>query len=203
MPKLKNIKHEVYALARAEGNTQVEAYEMAGYSRDDANAAALERRHPEIKARIQEITGWATEKALKKHEVTVERVLAELAKIGFSNMLDYIKPQPDGTAILDLSAIDRDKGAAIHEYEVDTVTNYETNEDGDKVPVTVKRARFKLADKRSALVDLGKHLCMFRDKVDIAHSGKVEYANAVDELIGRIDGIAERGRTNGTTNKLH
>jgi phage terminase small subunit len=34
----------------------------------------------------------------------------------------------------------------------------------------VRRVRFKPADKRGALVDLGKHLGMFKDRIE--HSGK-------------------------------
>jgi hypothetical protein len=36
-------------------------------------------------------------------------VLDELRRIGFSNMLDYMRVTGDGDAFLDLSAIDRDK----------------------------------------------------------------------------------------------
>jgi phage terminase small subunit len=201
MSLLKNAKHEAFAIARAEGKNQVEAYRLAGYTPHAGNASALDKK-PDVAARIEEIRSAATEKALKKAEVTVEKVIAELAKLGFANMLDYIKPQPDGTAILDLSAIDRDKAAAIHEYQVDTVTNYETNEDGERVAATVKRARFKLADKRSALVDLGKHLGMFRERVEVEHSGHVEHVNALEELTNRLEGIAERGKTEGRVEKL-
>jgi phage terminase small subunit len=35
----------------------------------------------------------------------------------------------------------------------------------------VRRVKFKLCDKRAALVDLGKHLGMFKDKIERSGRG--------------------------------
>lgn len=37
----------------------------------------------------------------------------------------------------------------------------------------VKRVKFKLADKRGALVELGRHHGIFKDKQELEHGGKV------------------------------
>jgi phage terminase small subunit len=58
----------------------------------------------------------------------------------------------------------------------------------------VKRIRFKLADKRSALVDLGKHLGMFVERKHVTH----EHADKSDaelraELSQLIEAIRDAG----------
>lgn len=100
----------------------------------------------------------------QKAGVTAEKIVAELAKLGFSNMQDYVGVTSDGSPFVDLSAVDRDKWAAVGEITVDHINKREGEE-----TKAVERVKFKLADKRAALVDLGKHLGMFTDKVQ--HSG--------------------------------
>lgn len=99
-----------------------------------------------------------------KAGVTAEKIVKELAKLGFSNMQDYVGVTSDGSPFVDLSAVDRDKWAAVGEITVDHINKRE----GDETKA-VERVKFKLSDKRAALVDLGKHLGMFTDKVQ--HSG--------------------------------
>jgi phage terminase small subunit len=97
-----------------------------------------------------------------KYEVTADRVVRELALIGFANMLDYVQIDEQGLARVDLSGVDRDQAAAIHEIKVESVVG--AGED----PKTVEKVTFKLADKRAALVDLGKHLGLFDSAGDEA-----------------------------------
>ena len=97
-----------------------------------------------------------------KYEVTAERVIRELALIGFSNMLDYLKPDNEGSASIDLSAMDRDQAAALSEFTVDTMKG-----EGDETKV-VTRTRFKLHAKHGALDLLGKHLGLFASDGDEA-----------------------------------
>src|SRR6185437_4769390 len=105
-----------------------------------------------------------TGKAAERTGVTVERVLAELAKIGFSNMQDYMRVGPEGDPVLDFSALNRDQAAALVEC---TVEDFKDGRGEDAREV--RRVKFKLADKRAALVDLGKHLGIFKERVE--HSG--------------------------------
>ena len=92
-------------------------------------------------------------------QVDADRVLRELCLIGFSNMADFVVAYEDGTATLDFSNMSRDQAAAIQEFVVD---EYMDGRGEDARPV--KRTRFKLADKKGALVDIGRHLGMFNDK---------------------------------------
>lgn len=99
---------------------------------------------------------------LKRHEVTVDKIVKELSLLGFSNMLDYIRTTDDGDAYVNLSELTRDQAAAISE-----VTSEVYTEGGGEDAKQVKRTKFKLSDKRSALVDLGKHLGMFVERKEI------------------------------------
>src|SRR5208283_714778 len=82
----------------------------------------------------------------------------ELAKIGFANMQDYMGSTPGGGPYLDFSKLTRDQAAALAEVTVDDFVDGR----GENARA-VKRVKFKLHDKRAALVDLGGHLGMFQD----------------------------------------
>lgn len=111
-----------------------------------------------VKQRVTELQAAVA----KRNDVTVDRIIRELALIGFSNMKDYIQTQKDGTFYVDLSALTRDQAAAIGE-----VTSETYMEGRGEEAVAVKRTRFKLSDKRAALVDLGKHLGMFVERKEV------------------------------------
>src|SRR5690242_10610123 len=84
----------------------------AGYSaRTAAEIGAENLKKPQIaealKAKQDELR--------QKTGITQERVLGELAKIGFANMQDYMRPGADGDPLLDFSALTRDQAAALQE----------------------------------------------------------------------------------------
>jgi hypothetical protein len=128
--------------------------------------------------------------------ISKETVLAELAKLAFSNMLDYIEIDADGQPRLDFSALTRDQAAAIHEVVVETRT--EERDDGS--PIIIVKSKFKLADKRSPLVDLGKHLGLFKERVE--HTGKddgpikvksytdIEVARLIGRMLTKVAGAS-------------
>lgn len=111
---------------------------------------------------------------LDKLEITAERVLRELALLGFSNMLDYMTVNEEGSADIDLSELTRDQAAAIQEISVDM-----TGGSGDGKRELVPRMKFKLANKRDSLELLGKNLKLFTDKVEL--SGSIGLADAIAE----------------------
>jgi phage terminase small subunit len=108
----------------------------------------------------------------EKKGLTVERIVDEMIKLGFSNMQDYMKVGGDGLPQLDWSGLTRDQAAALSEVTVDTVAGHDEDENGFKRDTT--RVKFKLNDKRAALVDLGKHLGMFGDKLEHSLSQTLE-----------------------------
>lgn len=135
------------------------AARRAGYS-----AKTAEQQGPRLlgNVAVAQAIGRRQAKIAEKLEVTQERVVAELAKLGFANMADYMRAGPDGDPFLDFSALTRDQAAALTEVTVDDFVDGR-GEDAR----AVRRVKFKLADKRAALVDLGKHLGMFTDKVTL------------------------------------
>jgi phage terminase small subunit len=162
MPILKHAKYEIFAQEVAKGANFEDAHVTAGYKRNSGNASALARR-PEISARITELKGLGMSRAVTAIGVSKERIVAELVKIGFSNMLDYVRINADGLPYCDFSAITRDQAAAIQEVNVEVGSAIEYNEKGERTAVPVRKVRFKLADKRAALIDMGKHLGMFKE----------------------------------------
>ncbi|MBM7047562.1 hypothetical protein [Rhizobium lusitanum] len=73
MPVLKNARHEKFSQLRAEGKTQDEAYELAGFKPSRHHASRLATKG-NIQARVAEIQGRAAERAA----VTIHSLTDEL-----------------------------------------------------------------------------------------------------------------------------
>lgn len=132
----------------------------AGYSAKTANEqAARLLANASVAAAVQ---GGMDARA-KRTEITQDQVLRELAKIGFANMADYMKAGQDGDPFLDFSELTRDQAAALSEVTVEDFRDGRGEDARD-----VRRVKFKLADKKGALVDIGRHLGMFKDKIELA-----------------------------------
>lgn len=142
----------------------------AGYT-DEYDSAAVQGHRLLSNAKIAIIIKERQKQKLEQLGVTSDRVLAELAKLGFSNMADYMNVDGDGLPHLDFSNLTRDQAAALTEVTVEEYWDEGAPapmKEGDKKQAfgrPVKKVKFKLSDKRSALVDLGKHLRLF-DEVD-------------------------------------
>lgn len=128
----------------------------AGYSEAGAFVRGSELlRNRKVFAAVQE----AQNARAKRTEITQDRVLQELALIGFANMQDYMRSGPDGDPYLDFSNLTREQAAALVEVTVEDFKDGRGDDARD-----VRRVKFKLADKRAALVDIGKHLGMFVER---------------------------------------
>ncbi len=133
--------------------------------------------------------------------VRQDQVLAELTKLGFANMADYMRAGPDGDPYLDFSALTRDQAAALQEVTVETFTvageevveTLEEQPQGGALKRTagreVRRVKFRLADKRAALVDIGRHLGMFKDRLELSGSVNTGLDSEVADDIARIFGL--------------
>lgn len=104
-------------------------------------------KKPKIRAEIDK----RLKRIMSRYEVSAERITAELAKIGFSNMADYTSITDEGDIVNDFTGVDRDQMAAVSEIQVEEYT--EGRGEGAR---NVKRTKFKLSDKRGALMDLAK-----------------------------------------------
>lgn len=153
-PKQKRFVHEYMVDLNA-----TQAAIRAGYSEKTARSVGSENlTKPDIKAALAE----KQHKVAHKTDVTIERVLAELAKVGFSNMHDYMRVTADGDPVLDLSNLTREQAAALSEVTVEDFTEGRGDDARD-----VRRIKFKLHDKISSLVQIGKHLGMFPNRVEV------------------------------------
>lgn len=98
----------------------------------------------------------AVQQRINRLQITPDRILAELAKIGFSNAMDYMSLDEYGQPYIDLSALNRDSAAAIQEF---TVSEYKEGRGEDAREV--KQIKIKLYDKKGALIALGKQVGLF------------------------------------------
>lgn len=130
----------------------------AGYSPDTAGSIGAENlKKPEIKSRIDQ----AMAERSRRTGINQDRVLQELARIGFAKITDVVDPE---TAEIRTDASDDDL-ACIQSIKI------KPNEFGTEREV-------KLYDKKAALVDLGKHLGLFKDKVEL--SGDMDLNITID-----------------------
>lgn len=119
----------------------------AGYSPDTAGSIGAENlKKPEIKNRIDK----AMAERSRRTGINQDRVLQELARIGFAKITDVVDPD---TAQIRPDASEDDL-ACIQSIKI------KPNEFGTEREV-------KLYDKKAALVDLGKHLGLFKDKLEL------------------------------------
>lgn len=156
MSVLTNAKHERFAQELAKGKSASEAYVLAGYKANDGNASTL-KGNQKVEARVAELL----EAGAAKAGVTVERVLSELAKIGFS---DIRKAFTESGGIRRPEEWDDEFAGAVASVKV--ITRQSGERDEDDRPILEHVHEFKAWDKRAALVDLGKHLGMFKDDKD-------------------------------------
>ena len=142
------------------------AYSTKASPRHVARMAQKLLKNPKIAAVIAEAerrAAAAVEKAIDRYSATQARILAELARSAFANMLDYLRLQPDGTAVVDLSQLTRDQAAAISEVTVDEHRDAKGN--------TVRRVKLKLIDKRQSLVDLARIQGYIVERTELAGIG--------------------------------
>lgn len=129
----------------------------------------------------------------KRTEISADKTLKEIAKLAFSNMMDYISIQDDGQAFVDLSKLEREQAAAIQEYTVDEY--FEHDPEGEKGAMRkIKKIKVKLADKRAALELLARHLKLLNDKLDVnvVHTYLHEDFKDMDDAKLREEGFKVR-----------
>lgn len=144
----------------------------AGYSPDTAQQTGSENlSKPVIRAQIDR----AMAERSKRTGVNAERVVQELAKIAFVNAAEVIDPK---TATVKEDALPEDT-AAIQSVKVKTF-----GEDG-------LEREIKMADKLKALELLGKHLGMFKDKIELSGGLDTEKTK-LDDLLQQMRGGDEQ-----------
>lgn len=143
----------------------------AGYSPSTAGSIGNEiLKKPEISKAIAQ----AMAERSKRTGVSQDRIVRELAKIAFSNLTDIVDPF-DGSVI---QSADRDDLACIQSIKVKQSEDFTERE-------------VRLADKMRALELLGKHLGMFRDRLEV--SGLEEEKSKLGLIIEQMTGDGDAG----------
>jgi phage terminase small subunit len=147
----------------------------AGYSEKTAYEMGYENlRKPQIAELIQQMM----DERSKRTEITADMVLKEYAKLGFSNITDYLKVvsepfEVDGreltTQVVQIFNTD-----SIERTKLDAVAEIKQTKEGISL---------KLHDKKGALDSMARHLGMFKDEVK--HSGEITLTFE-DQLRGLI-----------------
>lgn len=110
------------------------------------------------------------QRVAEKLEITAERVLNELALIGFARSGEYFEWGSNGVTLIDKDSLTPEQMAAVAEV------SETTTKDGGSI-------RLKLHDKVGALTKLGQHLGMFVERHE--HRVTLTHEDALDELDGQ------------------
>ncbi len=124
----------------------------AKYSEKTANEQAAQLL---AKLSIQEYIQKLMKAREKRTEITQDRVLKELALLGFSNIKDYVVPEVGTKGFVIFKDIDK-----ISEEQARAIESIKANYKEGKI-------EFKLHSKTKTLEMIGRHLGMFIDKFDV------------------------------------
>ncbi len=151
MTKKLTLKQEMFCQKYIEcGGNQSEAYRQSYDCQNTSphsinNESGLLMKHEGVAARIEELKDLS----LRRHQTTVDKVIAEYAKIAFLDPKKIF--YPDGT-LRPLDEMDNDTAAAIAGIDIE--------DSGVK--------KIKLVDKKGALDSLSKCLAMFTEKRELS-----------------------------------
>ncbi len=128
------------------------AYKAAGFKAKNDNVAAAGASRLLRSVKVQKFIDGHRKKDIARleehYDVTRERVLDELAYIGFSRIGNYLTYGPDGVILTGSEKLSDAQLAAVESVEqIDTEMG--------------RRIKFKLHDKVAALDRLGRHLKLF------------------------------------------
>jgi hypothetical protein len=84
-----------------------------------------------------------------RYSITSDRIIRELALIGFANIGDFVVVQADGSLVVDFGTATREQMASLKSIEID-----ERMVDG--AATGVRKIKISMSDKRQALMDLAK-----------------------------------------------
>lgn len=173
----------------------------AGYSEKTAEqqASRLLRN-----AKVAEAVADAMDARAKRTLVTADRVVRELAKIGFADIRKVVKwtgnqPDMDVEGCEDAEEVEITAANFVRLFDSAEIADDMAGAIAEVSQTKDGMIKVKLHDKQAALVNLGKHLGMFTTRVE--HSGTVDVHHKVQEdadaVTSAIAGLAERARAAG------
>ena len=176
-------KQENFCLSYvAQGNAS-EAYRKS-YNAGEMKPESVQRKACELMDNVNVTARIADLRAAAETRtgITQDRVLRELAKLGFSDLRKAVAwgkelvVQDDtgttevvnGVSLVDSESIDDDTVAAIQE-----------------ISQTAQGIKIKMHDKRAALVDIGRHLNMFTDRIE--HTGDIGFGARLAAALAKVN----------------
>jgi phage terminase small subunit len=129
----------------------------AGYSKKTANRIGTENLSKPV---IREYLESQMKKREEKLDITADKVINEIAKLAFANTTDILEITDRGVVIKDLTKLD-----------TSCISSAEEVFDKEGMRLGVK---IKLHDKTKNLELLGRHLGLFKDKIEHSFDEKIE-----------------------------
>ena len=120
-------------------------------------------------AKVAEYIAERMQERQERTEVTQDRVIAELAAIAFAKATDYVSIKDDEVLLRDTDKLT--------EAQVRAIAGIKQGKNGIEL---------KLNDKEKALELLGRHLGMFKDKVEV--SGLEDEKKKLDDILRQMRG---------------
>ena len=137
------------------------AARRAGYSEKTAGAQAHKLlKNVEIQAQIQ----LEQDKRAERTHVTQDKVVRELARLGFSDLRQVADWNEHGSQWKSSDELSDDAAASIKDIKFTTERRRDRN--GDTIDTV--NAHMAMHDKKGALELLGRHLGIFKDNVNIS-----------------------------------
>ena len=192
-------KQEIFAQNLFAGMSQAEAYKNSFYADNMtkntiATQASKMAKNPAVKARVEELRNELKERNM----VTAEKVLAELGHIAFDDVKNYLDFSTEKTVV------EYEEDTPIFEYR--TVVNMKNSDAIDtrniqEISIASNGTfKFKLYPKDNALIQLGKHLGLFNEKLEVTgkDGGPVVIEDARKQLATRLIKLYEGGADSGS-----
>ena len=150
------------------------AYRVAypSVKKDETAAASAARMLRNVK--VQEYISERMQDRQQRTEITQDMVVKELAAIGFSKATDYVTIRGGAVIVKDTDALTED--------QIRAIAGIKEGANGIEI---------KLNDKEKALELLGRHLGMWKDKLDIN-------APALDDSLKEMEDYFERLKESGS-----
>jgi phage terminase small subunit len=137
----------------------------AGYSK---HTAAVTASTLLTRANIQQELQSLESRIENKVFISKEKILRELAMIGFSNIADHVDVDDSGCTQA-VSVVNLPIGASRAVKKLKERRVIKSTSSGDEVLEST--LEYELHDKQSALVSMGKELGMFRERVNVSVTG--------------------------------
>lgn len=166
------------------------AYKVAYPNVKKDDTAAVNGNRLLRNAKVKEYLDERMKEREKRTEITQDKVLEELAAIAFSNGSKYAKVieeivyDENGEVLLDHD------GNIVKQKVVELVLTDELSETDKKAIASIKRGKngieISTCDKVRALELLGKHLGMFKEKVEVSGNINNPYEELTTEQLLKI-----------------